>query len=140
MGLSAAFLTGNTLLHLVGSWLFEAASWPLHSECCSEVVEHGVCTFTSLERRGEGRRDSGRSTIFQSMVDLESSADPVPTTPLEDLAQFEAGRAEALGALCAVFSSQPCGEPFLPVYLGWFYHSLCLGLQQNEVLWKVENT
>lgn len=68
------------------------------------------------------------------MVDLEASADPAPTTPLEDLAQFEAGRAEAFGALCAVFSSQPCGEPFLPVYLGWFYHCLCLGLQQNEVM------
>lgn len=72
------------------------------------------------------------------MVDLEASADPTPTTPLEDLAQFEAGRAEAFGALCAVFSSQPCGEPFLPVYLGWFYHCLCLGLQQNEVIREVE--
>ena len=67
------------------------------------------------------------------MVDLNSSLNSTLTTPLDDHTQFEAGRAEAFGALCAIFSSQPCGEPFLNVYLGWFYQCLSLGLQHNEV-------
>ena len=79
------------------------------------------------------RRRTERSAVFHSLVDLNSSIDSTQTTPPDDHAQFEAGQAEAFGALCAVFSSQPCGEPFLPVYLGRFYHCLRLGLTHQEV-------
>ena len=44
---------------------------------------------------------------------------------------FEAGRAEALRALCAIFSAQPCGVPFLPIYLARFYQALSYGLQYD---------
>ena len=97
------------------------------------VFSTRMCTHTVKWREG-GKEDSKRSTVFRSMVDLNASVDSTLTPPPEDLAQFEAGRAEALGALCAVFSSQPCGEPFLPVYLGWFYQCLSLGLQHEEVI------
>ncbi len=53
---------------------------------------------------------------------------------LVNIGDYEEGRAEALGALCSIFTSQQCGEPFLPVYLGRFYHALTVGLQFNEAV------
>lgn len=82
----------------------------------------------------EGRKTDTRSTVSHSLVDLNASIDSALTTPPEDHAQFEAGQAEAFGALCAIFSSQPCGEPFLPLYLTRFYHCLRPGLQLNDVI------
>ena len=46
--------------------------------------------------------------------------------------EYEAGRAEAFGALCSIFSSQQCGETFLPIYLARFYHALAVGLKYSE--------
>ena len=54
------------------------------------------------------------------------SHDPV------NISDYEEGRAEALGALCSIFTSQQCGEAFLPVYLARFYHALTVGLQYQE--------
>ncbi len=53
---------------------------------------------------------------------------------LVNIGEYEEGRAEALGALCSIFTSQQCGEPFLPVYLSRFYHALTVGLQFNEAV------
>ncbi|CAI8012715.1 Ral GTPase-activating protein subunit beta [Geodia barretti] len=110
---------GNTILHLFGSWLFEAVTRPVLHAAGGE--------------RGR-QTDSARPAVFRSLVDLNGSTDSTLTltTPPEDHAQFEAGRAEAIGALCAIFSSQPCGEPFLPVYLARFYRCLHLGLKHDE--------
>ena len=36
---------GNTLLHLFGSWLFEASVWPLHGMYTAEFLIAGSCTL-----------------------------------------------------------------------------------------------
>ncbi len=51
-----------------------------------------------------------------------------------NISDYEEGRAEALGVLCSVFTSQQCAEPFLPIYLARFYHALTVGLQYNEAV------
>lgn len=51
---------------------------------------------------------------------------------MTNLSDYEEGRAEAIGALCSIFSSQPCGEPFLPIYLARFYRALAVGMQYDE--------
>jgi hypothetical protein len=43
--------------------------------------------------------------------------------------KFEAGKAEAYGALCRIFCSKKTGEEILPVYLARFYLALKVGLQ-----------
>lgn len=53
------------------------------------------------------------------------------STYFESVSNFEDGRAEAIGALCSIFSSQSCGEPFLPIYLARFYRALAVGLYYN---------
>jgi len=47
--------------------------------------------------------------------------------------RYEAGRAEALGALCRIFTAKKTGEVVLPVYLARFYISVQHGLQLTEV-------
>ncbi len=49
-----------------------------------------------------------------------------------NISDYEEGRAEALGVLCSIFTSEQCAESFLPVYLARFYHALTVGLQYNE--------
>ena len=81
---------------------------------------------------GESRRSSRTSlaALATSAIDLTHTTDQDhPKTPPIG---YEAGRAEALAALCSIFSSQPCREPFLPIYLTRFYHSLAVGLQYDE--------
>ena len=41
-------LSGNTLLHLFGSWLFEAAAWPLHGEGARPGSEYCLSPFPCL--------------------------------------------------------------------------------------------
>ena len=64
-------------------------------------------------------------TLFSSLTDLSA---PKTMREPEDLLRYEKGRAEAFGALCSIFSSQDCGDPFQPIYLAKFYHALILGL------------
>ncbi len=57
--------------------------------------------------------------------------------PLFDASEFpdnyEAGRAEACGALCRIFTSRTYAEDILPVYLARFYIALYQGLRIDEV-------
>lgn len=46
--------------------------------------------------------------------------------------KFEAGRAEAIGALCRIFCAKKTGEEILPVYLARFYMALQQGLKPPE--------
>ena len=40
---------GNTLLHLFGSWLFEASVWPFHGRVVvSAAVKQSLCTTRTL--------------------------------------------------------------------------------------------
>lgn len=68
-------------------------------------------------------------------MDTPSAA--ITTNPLFDASEFpdnyEAGRAEALGALCRIFTSRTNSEDILPVYLARFYIALYQGLRVDEV-------
>lgn len=46
--------------------------------------------------------------------------------------KFEAGRAEAIGALCRIFCAKKTGEEILPVYLARFYVAVDQGLKIPE--------
>ena len=75
--------------------------------------------------------DSRKGSLSLSQPgSLTDEADIPPGLTID---KYEAGRAEALGALCRVFCSKKTGEEILPVYLARFYLALQQGLQVNEV-------
>ena len=105
--------SGNTLLHIFGAWLFEAAIW------------------TGQDSEGFPSRgwSHGSTTIISSAADLTRIQEPSTTSLSLRVREYEAGRAEAFTALCSIFSTRDCGETMLPTYLARFYHSLVVGLQ-----------
>ncbi len=116
---------GNTLLHLLGSWLFEAAIWPLHAmpgELCVGMARDELDYRRLSPAEVEGSLAGPGAMLTELSVHTKSVLSPW---------DFEAGRAEAFGALCSIFSSQPCGEPFLPTYLARFYHAMAVGLHYD---------
>lgn len=70
--------------------------------------------------------DSRKSVTSSQPNSLNEEMDP------PDLTGYEAGRAEALGALCRIFAAKKTAEEVLPVYLARLYVSLNLGLQVGE--------
>lgn len=61
-----------------------------------------------------------------SATDTPSAAEHAPY-------DYQAGRAEACGALCRIFCSHKTGEDILPVYLSRFYIVMYYGLQVGDV-------
>lgn len=49
------------------------------------------------------------------------------------LDRYQAGRAEAIGALCRIFCAKKTGEAILPVYYARFYLTLQQSLSQVQV-------
>jgi len=47
---------------------------------------------------------------------------------------YEAGRAQACGALCRIFSSHKTGEQVLPIYMSRFYISLYYALSDTVAI------
>lgn len=75
--------------------------------------------------------DSRKGSLSLSQPgSLTDEADIPPTLTID---KYEAGRAEALGALCRIFCAKKTGEEILPVYLARFYLALQQGLHINEV-------
>lgn len=75
--------------------------------------------------------DSRKGSLSLSQPgSLTDEADIPPTLTID---KYEAGRAEALGALCRIFCAKKTGEEVLPVYLARFYLALQQGLHINEV-------
>ncbi|XP_069158153.1 ral GTPase-activating protein subunit beta isoform X4 [Procambarus clarkii] len=122
----------NSILHLFGPWLFEAAlincnlqasPGPQHksdvSGTASNVSRRPVSVFG-----GESNRKSSDS-LTQGDSHAERLANLTPQ-------HFQSGRAEALGALCRIFCSKKTGEEILPVYLARFYIALHQGLRQVD--------
>ncbi|KAG5282713.1 hypothetical protein AALO_G00059040 [Alosa alosa] len=105
-----AFMGVNSILDLFGQWLFDAA------------LVH--CKL----QRGLIHDPSRTATFIQILLSYKSSV--VSGVGLD----YEAGRAEACGALCRVFCSKRTGEDILPVYLSRFYMVLIQGLQVTEFL------
>lgn len=50
-----------------------------------------------------------------------------------NIERYQAGRAEAIGALCRIFCAKKTGEEILPVYYARFYLTLQQGLKVSEV-------
>ena len=83
----------NSVLHLFGKWLFEAAlGAPADTDSVSQA----------------------RSV---TMSDPSWHAD-IPSATLDDIEGNEAGRAEALGCLCRILSTIRTDEKVIPAYLG----------------------
>ncbi|CAG7818479.1 unnamed protein product [Allacma fusca] len=107
----------NSILHLFGPWLFEAA-----------LIS---CDMTKLD--GEVRRTSRGSAVPAALP--ESIDIPLAIT----IDKYYLGRAEALGTLCRIFCSKKTGEEILPAYLARFYIAIRKGLRdtRNDVLGSI---
>ncbi|XP_022914595.2 ral GTPase-activating protein subunit beta isoform X2 [Onthophagus taurus] len=101
----------NSILHLFGEWLFQAAfiGTDLNSRSSSEINKRP------------------NSIIMETKPD---SLSEIPDLPLAiTIDKYESGRAEALGTLCKIMCSKKTGEELLPVYLARFYLAIQHGLK-----------
>lgn len=121
----------NSILHLFGPWLFEAALIN-----CNLQASPGPQHKTDSGSAGSGSRRP--VSVFGGESNRKSSDSSAPgdshTDRLASLSpqHFQSGRAEALGALCRIFCSKKTGEEILPVYLARFYIALHQGLRQSD--------
>uniref|UniRef100_A0AAQ4NUL8 Rap-GAP domain-containing protein n=1 Tax=Gasterosteus aculeatus aculeatus TaxID=481459 RepID=A0AAQ4NUL8_GASAC len=99
----------DSLLHLFGDWLFDAA---LFNRDSGETCQYLLITHT------------GHSTIHTVHT---SHSDVIVTS-----SRWAAGRAEACGTLCRVFACKKTAEDVLSVYLSRFYLVLIQGLRVTE--------
>ncbi|KMQ94370.1 hypothetical protein RF55_5482 [Lasius niger] len=107
----------NSILHLFGEWLFEAAF--IGTDGWSQNLP---------QPSGASKRPS--SVLVDGPSSLQETASDVPSTLCID--RYESGRAEALGALCRIFCAKKTGEEILPVYLARFYQAMYHGLKIDE--------
>ncbi|KAF4523460.1 hypothetical protein B566_EDAN008869 [Ephemera danica] len=115
----------NSVLHMFGEWLFEAA----HIGCQSAYhVKTGARPENIVKRPSSLLLDGHRGSLSLPPSSLEPADLPANLT----IDKFEAGRAEAVGALCRVFCAKKTGEEITPVYLARFYLALREGLQVPE--------
>ncbi|XP_072031958.1 ral GTPase-activating protein subunit beta-like isoform X2 [Amphiura filiformis] len=147
----------NSILNLYGSWLFEAALTGCKLQAQSPTRRKSVAFDAApypLTNSGVGRmfrrhhsiaapesnRSSGHFSDLRQlpfhMDNPPSAAAAVAANPLFDASEFpdnyEAGRAEACGALCRIFTSRTYAEDIMPVYLARFYIALYQGLRIDE--------
>ncbi|XP_025157672.1 ral GTPase-activating protein subunit beta [Harpegnathos saltator] len=108
----------NSILHLFGEWLFEAAF--IGTEGWSQNLP---------QPSGASKRPS--SVLVDGPSSLQETITDVPSTLCID--RYESGRAEALGALCRIFCAKKTGEEILPVYLSRFYQAMYHGLKVDEL-------
>ncbi|XP_076297619.1 ral GTPase-activating protein subunit beta isoform X5 [Lasioglossum baleicum] len=107
----------NSILHLFGEWLFEAAF--IGTDGWSQNLP---------QPSGATKRPS--SVLVEGPSSLQEPINDVPPTLCID--RYESGRAEALGALCRIFCAKKTGEEILPVYLARFYQAMQHGLKVDE--------
>jgi len=94
--------------------------------------------FTEKSSRKESfdRSRASSFTVVTGAVDdprmLETPTHTKVSHAVAAAAEYEPGRAKAFGALCRIFSAQPCANPFLPIYLARFCHAATVGLEFNE--------
>uniref|UniRef100_A0A336MB89 CSON013173 protein n=1 Tax=Culicoides sonorensis TaxID=179676 RepID=A0A336MB89_CULSO len=113
----------NSILHLFGEWLFEAAH--IGSEMW---IQNTKKQATEASRRPSSMIiDSRKGSI--SLSQPSSLTEPVETPSGLTIDKFESGKAEAIGVLCRIFSAKKTGEEILPVYLARFYVALQHGLK-----------
>ncbi|KAL1137760.1 hypothetical protein AAG570_009456 [Ranatra chinensis] len=104
----------NSLLHLFGEWLFEAAQ-----------VGTGLYATSNFSRKLSS--DGNSATIGGTLSGTQGSDDGIAST-----SKYQAGRAMALATLCRIFCAKKTGEQILPVYYARFYLVLLHGLKLND--------
>ena len=92
----------NSVLHLFGGWLFEAA-------------------FIGNEDLMPANKNGLEGSEVRSEKSLEM---PPALSP----GKFERGKAEAMGTLCRIFCNKKTNEEISPLYLARFYLALQKGL------------
>ncbi|XP_015122062.1 ral GTPase-activating protein subunit beta isoform X3 [Diachasma alloeum] len=107
----------NTVLHLFGEWLFEAAF--IGTDGWSQSLPQPV---------GASKRPS--SVLVEGPNSLQETINEIPTSLSID--RYESGKAEAMGALCRIFCAKKTGEEIFPVYLARFYQAMHRGLRVDE--------
>ncbi|XP_055878983.1 ral GTPase-activating protein subunit beta-like isoform X3 [Biomphalaria glabrata] len=105
----------NSILHLFDAWLFDAS--------LAGVKLHPSHAAPTKERRTSSFIESKHSSLS-----MDLNTDPSQT---RDVA-YQAGRAEACGALCRIFCAHKTGEVILPEYYARFYLIMYYGLQTDE--------
>ncbi|XP_043270594.1 ral GTPase-activating protein subunit beta isoform X3 [Venturia canescens] len=107
----------NSILHLFGEWLFEAAF--VGTDGWSQNLPQPL---------GASKRPS--SVLVDGPSSLQETISAIP--PSLSIDRYESGRAEAIGALCRIFCAKKTGEEILPVYLARFYQAMYHGLKVDE--------
>ncbi|XP_054741767.1 ral GTPase-activating protein subunit beta isoform X8 [Anastrepha obliqua] len=118
----------NSVLHLFGEWLFEAAhiggdAWLLNTKKQATEASKRPSSMIMENRKGS-----------ISLSQPNSLNDPNSLPPSLTIDKYESGRAEAIGTLCKIFCAKKTGEEILPVYLARFYMALqqCLKITESK--------
>ncbi|XP_046806326.1 ral GTPase-activating protein subunit beta isoform X6 [Lucilia cuprina] len=126
--LAAARPKCNSILHLFGEWLFEAAhiggdAWIINTKKQASEASKRPSSMIMENRKGS-----------ISLSQPNSLNDPSSLPPTLTIDKYESGRAEAIGTLCKIFCAKKTGEEILPVYLARFYMALqqCLKITENK--------
>ena len=106
----------NSILHLLAAWLFDAS--------LVGVKLHPSHAAPAKERRTSSFIESKHSSLSMDLASHQSRGSAY---------QYQAGRAEACGALARIFCAHKTGEFILPEYYSRFYIVMYYGLQTDEV-------
>ncbi|XP_055591582.1 ral GTPase-activating protein subunit beta isoform X3 [Uranotaenia lowii] len=114
----------NSILHLFGEWLFDAAhiggeTW----------IHNAKKRAADAKRRPSSMIMDNRKGSLSQPPSLSEISDVPPGLTID---KYESGKAEAIGALCRIFCAKKTGEEILPVYLARFYMALHQGLKLGE--------
>ncbi|KAK7862307.1 hypothetical protein R5R35_014671 [Gryllus longicercus] len=119
----------NSILHMFGEWLFEAAY--IGCESSHPGKTGPVKSEANMNKRPSSLLlDSRKGSL--SLSQPGSLTDDPDIPPALTIDKYEAGRAEALGALCRIFCAKKTGEDILPVYLARYYLAMQQGLKIPE--------
>lgn len=88
---------------------------------------------SSVHSRSSSVLDSGGSGRGGAPSSLPGVPEWIEVPPCLSAESFEAGQAEAVGALCRLFCAKRTGEEVLPVYFSRFYLALRHSLSNIEV-------
>ncbi|XP_032585191.1 ral GTPase-activating protein subunit beta isoform X2 [Drosophila mojavensis] len=126
--LSVARPKCNSILHLFGEWLFEAAH--IGGDTWLQNRKKQACEAS--KRPSSMIMENRKGSI--SLSQPNSLNDPSSLPPSLTIDKYESGRAEAIGTLCKIFCAKKTGEEILPVYLARFYMALqqCLKITESK--------
>lgn len=101
-----------------------------------------VQTLRNVAEEGSTKRPSSVMLDHSSLGSTRKGSLSQPGSLSEDsleapsclsIERYQAGRAEAIGALCRIFCAKKTGEEILPVYYARFYLTLQQCFKQVEV-------